>query len=324
MTMTTDTNWEIPVTVTPTPKNDNIFEAPRHDEPVKYQQPRRAYRPRILSQSNSDTPIYKTLNLEDLNDMPDPEWLVDGVLPAGVFTVLFGAPGSTKSFWALDAACAVASGYNLHGATVKEGKVVLAVGEGLRGLKWRIEAWRLAHPGADADKLRENLIIIPESVRILDPESSGRLVATCKHYAGEEGLRLFILDTWARAMTGGDENSSQDTGLAIDVCETISTETGATTLVVHHTGADGIRERGSTALRGAADAQLLMARNDVSGVVTMRCTKIKDGEQFADQHFSLQPYGHSAVLRPHQPKFGEKLPVFTAGKSRMKDESPFG
>jgi hypothetical protein len=328
MTPTTDThieplntdndNWEIPLNYTPA---DEYFlpEPPESSyEPSRAQS--RAYRPRVLGQPTAEGGLLRTMSLDDLDSLPDPEWLVEGVLPSGVFTVLAGAPGSTKSFWALDVACSVASGYPLHGAEVKAGKVIVAVGEGLRGMKWRIEAWKLAHPEADLDALKRNLVILPETVRILDPEMATRLVSTCLHEAGDDGLRLFIIDTWARAMTGGDENSAQDTGLAIDVCETICSKTGATTLVVHHTGADGSRERGSTALRGAADAQLHMERDEKSGIVKMKCTKIKDGELFADQYFVLKSFGHSAILSPHQARFGEGL--FQGGKV-TKPQSPF-
>lgn len=286
----------------------------------------RAYLPKvhdINAFDNEDIPVYEIMNIDDIGKLDDPEWLVHGVLPAETFAVLFGPPGSTKSFWALDAACSIASGHSLHGAPVKRGKVIIAVGEGLRGMKYRIEAWKMAHPDADIDQLRKNLIIIPRSVRLLDEMEAARLIKTCEYVGGEDGLQLFVLDTWARAMVGGDENSARDAGIAIDVCETVRERTGATALVVHHSNADGQRERGSTALRGAADAQISMSRDDQSGVVTMKSVKIKDGSPFQDQHFVLAEYGKSVVLLPHKPTFQ----VFNNGKAERRPyyngEAPF-
>lgn len=279
-------------------------------------EPRRSegYRPRVTGfrAMDGEDAVFNLMDIDDLNDMPDPEWLVEGVVPAASFTVVFGAPGSTKSFWALDLACSVASGHPLHGTPVKQGKVIYSAGEGHRGLKLRVEAWKLAHPDADMEALKRNLRILPRSVRILDAAEATVLLNTAVRFGGSEGLGLFIIDTWARALTGGDENSAQDAGLAIDVCETIKDRTGATPLVVHHTGADGTRERGSTALRGAADAQMLMTKDEKTDVVVLKSIKIKDGSPFEDRQFVLSEYGRSAVLVPHQPRFGGE--IFNGGK----------
>jgi len=241
-------------------------------------------------------PVFRTLSVDDLDNLPDPEWLVDGILPADALTTVYGAPGSTKSFFALDVACCVASGLPLNGRAVKQGVAMYCVGEGLRGLKWRIESWKLAHPTADFAALEENLIIVPHAVRLLEPNEQSMLLNTAKEISEERDLRLFIIDTWARSLTGGDENSAQDAGVAIDVCEKVRTETGASPLVVHHSGADGMRERGSTALRGASDCTLHMQKEEASGVITLTCKKSKDSEPFSPIRFKLEAYGHSVVL----------------------------
>jgi len=242
-------------------------------------------------------PVFRTLSLDDLDNLPDPEWLVNGILPADALTTLYGAPGSTKSFFALDLACCVASGEKYNGREVKQGVALYCVGEGLRGLKWRVEAWKLAHPDADFAALDANLIIVPHAVRLLESTEQSMLLNTAKEIAETRDLRMFIIDTWARSLTGGDENSAQDAGVAIDVCERVRTETGASPFIVHHSGADGLRERGSTALRGASDCTLHMQREETSGVITLTCKKSKDSEPFSPIRFKLEPYGHSVILK---------------------------
>jgi hypothetical protein len=280
---------------------DDAPDAPSIDFEREYRPARPekdGYRPRILDpqvQEASQGGTFEMLTLDDLEDLPSPEWLVDKVLPADTFAVIFGAPGSTKSFWSLDAACSVASGHSLHGSVVKQGPVIYAAGEGLRGLKWRLEAWRLAHPSADMDALRRNLRIVPRAIRLLEEGDAMRVFNTARSMGD---LSLLIIDTWARALTGGDENSSRDVGLAIDVCEAVRHATGATVLVVHHSNKDGSAERGSTALKGAADAQMRMEKDEKTGVVTLHCIKMKDSEEFEDRRFTLSQYGHSAVLIP--------------------------
>jgi RecA-family ATPase len=104
----------------------------------------------------------------------------------------------------------------------------------------------------------------------------------------------------ARALVGGDENSAQDVGLAINVCDRVRDLTGAATLLVHHTSAEGSKTRGSTALPGASDAMIKMTKDDIQHVISLACTKMKDGEPFKTQFFTLEQYGHSAALLPKQ------------------------
>lgn len=255
---------------------------------------------------DEEKPRFKLLTRTDLRAMPDPEWLIHGLLPADSFTVIYGAPGAAKSFMALDMACSVASGHTLHGAQVRRGKTLVAVGEGLRGMKPREEAWSLAR-GADADMdaLEKNLHILPKAVHLLEQKDATMLVNTAEYLSqvDDEPLRLVIIDTWARALVGGDENSAKDVGVAIDVCERIRERTGATVLIVHHTGADGQRERGSTALRGAADTSIAMVKDEASGIINMQVKKMKDGTPPAPSNYILSQYGHSAVLLAHDSNF---------------------
>lgn len=242
---------------------------------------------------------YRLMSLKDVEALPDPEWLVKDLLAIDSFSVLFGPPGSTKSMLTLDAACCIASGKPFHDREVKPGKVIYFVAEGLRGLKWRIEAWKLAHPDADMDALYKNLVIVPDAPKLLEKAHAGMLINTAEFVHSEETpLRLFIIDTWARSLVGGDENSAQDAGIAIDVCEQVRRVTGATALIVHHTGAEGTRERGSTALRGAADTSISIQHDEVARVTSLTIKKMKDGESGTTMKFMLSPFGHSVVLKP--------------------------
>jgi hypothetical protein len=270
--------------------DDLPAEHPQEPAPVK-----RKFRD---PEASAAMPLFRTLSLDDLDNLPDPEWIINGFVPADAMVTIFGAPGSTKSFWALDVACSIAAGEKFNGAEVKKGRVIYCVGEGLRGMKWRIEAWKLAHPDADVAALEENLIILPRAVMLLDKTEAGMLTNTAEAVHEEAPLRAFVIDTWARSLTGGDENSAQDVGIAINVCETVRAKTGASPIVIHHTGADGTRERGSTALRGATDTSIQMAHNETEGIVTVTCKKMKDGEPFAPIRYNLKPFGHSIVLTP--------------------------
>lgn len=287
--------------------NQDFDEQPEEPAPVK----KRFFDP----EAAAAMPQFRTLSVEDLDNLPDPDWIVDGILPADAMTTIFGAPGSTKSFFALGLACAIAAGVPYNEAQVKKGKVIYCVGEGLRGLKWRIEAWKLANPNADIDELNKNLIVLPRAVMLLDKTEAGMLANTAELFNDDSDtpLRAFVIDTWARSLTGGDENSAQDVGNAIHVCESVRAKTGASPVIIHHTGADGTRERGSTALRGATDTTIQMAHDEVAGVVTVTCKKMKDGEPFAPIRYNLKQFGHSVVLAP------TTTPGYLTGEKRDKD-----
>lgn len=253
-------------------------------------------RPRILDPlAETERPTFRVLDLDQISSLPEPEWLINKILPATAMTTIYGAPGAAKSFWALDAALSVASGHTFHGAETRAGKVVYSLGEGLRGLKYRIEAWCLAHPTADRELIRENFRVIPKAVQLLDTNEGSALVNTIEDYGD---VSMLIIDTLARALVGGDENSAGDVGRAIAVCDRVRDLCGAATLIVHHTSADGSKARGSTALPGASDAMLKMVKDDIQHVITVSCTKMKDGEPFKPMHYNLEQYGHSAALLP--------------------------
>jgi hypothetical protein len=74
----------------------------------------------------------------------------------------------------------------------------------------------------------------------------------------------------------------------------IRKETGATVLFVHHTSKAGEVERGSTALRGAADTMIQVKADD--GVVSVICDKQKEAEPFPRLALRLQLVGESCVL----------------------------
>lgn len=245
-------------------------------------------------------PKFRTMNLDDIKDLADPEWLVEKYLSTDSFGIVFGPPGSTKSFWVLDMGLCIAAGIPFNGHETKQGHFLYSIGEGLRGLKWRIESWLLAHPEVSEEQIRPYLHIIPDVPHLLDKSHVARLHNTAEavHNSGGVPLRMAVVDTWARSLVGGDENSQKDAGIAIDACERVRKMTGSTVVVVHHTGADGLRERGSTALRAAADTSIMINHDEQTKSTAVIVKKMKDGESGMVSRYQLKNFGHSVVLAP--------------------------
>lgn len=274
--------------------DNNIVKSDEFGFPIKTARPVRHSRRSVVDEEfEKEKPSFRVLNFKDLEDLPEPEWLIQNVMPAGCLTTLYGAPGSAKSFLALDAALCIATGTKFHSTVTKTGRVVYSLGEGIRGLRWRIEAWCLAHPAADRKMILENFVVIPRAVHLLEDFDVSCLFNTIEK---QKSVDLLIIDTLARALVGGDENSAGDVGRAIAVCDNVRDMTGSATLLVHHTDAAGTKARGSTALPGASDCMIRMNKDFNQNVINISCTKMKDAEPFKTVYFDLKPYGNSAAL----------------------------
>jgi hypothetical protein len=86
---------------------------------------------------------------------------------------------------------------------------------------------------------------------------------------------LIVIDTLARCFGAGNENVQQDMNAFVRGCDTVRRAApGATVLVVHHTGWDASRERGSNALRAASDTMIRLARQGEA--ILLRVERQKD------------------------------------------------
>jgi RecA-family ATPase len=228
-------------------------------------------------------PLYSETELADI---PQPKWLVDQHVTDG-FTVMYGPPKSGKTFVALDWALSMASGQSWHGTRTEAAPVLYVSGEGAGGLHKRVQAWKKAN-----GERSSRLYFIPFGARIVQREH----VVQLYHDIHATGARLLVVDTLARSMAGKDENSAQDMGLAIQALDWLREKTGAGMLVLHHSGVDGTRPRGSTALFGAADTLIRVEGED--NQVTLSCEGQKDAMPFKRSHWQLKQAGPSVVLSP--------------------------
>jgi len=208
--------------------------------------------------------------------------LIKGLLLVNTLAVIYGEPGSGKTFMAMDMALAIAAGKLWRGRKTKKGLVVYVAAEGAASVQLRVTAYRKAYPDVDP---RIPFCILPQAVDFLDTECVDRLITTIRVLESEVGERtaLVVIDTLSRAMTG-NENSPEIMGAAIDSAERIRAASDqATVAFIHHAGKDPTKgARGHSKLNAAIDTEIFVEGK--SGVRVAEVKKQRDlpiGDKFA-------------------------------------------
>jgi hypothetical protein len=209
----------------------------------------------------------------------DVDYIVEDTIPVGGMGVIYGESGSGKTFFAADLALAVARGVPWRGKYVEQGTVVYVCAEGVPGFRNRMLAYKMTHKITD-DMPFHIITAAPDLMGKVDVKA---VLAAIAHLGP---IKLILLDTWARVMLGGDENSVMDTGVVLKACEQFHHATGAMVLALHHTGKDTSRgARGSTALRAACDVEIAVTAEATGH--NAKITKQKDGELGVVYGFTL-------------------------------------
>lgn len=216
-------------------------------------------------------------DIEPADDVP---YLIKGWLAPRSLAVLYGPANVGKTFLALDIAHALAQGRSWAGCRVRAAPVLYITLEGGAGFERRISAldsprfWVLSAPICFMDARR-------------DPTWLAEAVESLAQDEGAFGL--IVIDTLARAMVPGDENSSQDMGRLVASAELLKERTGACVLMIHHTGKSAAQgARGHSSLRAAVDTEIEVTREDGAEIIEAKATKQRDMVVGKTFHYRLR------------------------------------
>lgn len=192
------------------------------------------------------------------SEPPELDFIWPGFLAGTVGALV--APGATgKSFWALQAAMAVACGVpggDLLGLEpAAAGKVVYLAGEDPEPALLRRAHAIGRHLTADArEEIAMNLQLLPVMGLRLDVMKSSHLHSLIQLCSG---ARLVVLDTLSR-VHGLDENSNGDMARLVSQLEHIAAQTGAAVLYLHHVSKGSAREGQADQQQAARGASALI------------------------------------------------------------------
>lgn len=245
----------------------------------------------------ADSPRLNLRGASEIRSLPKPVYLIEGVMPEGALFQVFGETGAYKSFVMLDVIASVANGIDWMGhAVTTAGPVAFILAEGGYDAGIRIEAWMQAHPGASDEKIaysiEEQLDLMNESVvdAIMDDLEAYRLARF-----PDESWRMIVFDTQADHMPMGDEDKAHDFTVIKQAIQRIALATGAAVGLVHHTGHNKLRERGSSRQRQALDVVMRVHANQITN------EKQKGAPKFEPIPFTVEPVADSIVIRGVSP-----------------------
>lgn len=179
---------------------------------------------------------------------------IPGVLHDATVAMIYGPPGSAKTFLAIYLLCAVALGLPVFGLATEKRHGLYVGLEGEAGIKARIAACGAQH-GFDSNPIDYAL----GRFSLANEDDIAALIERMQR----RKIGFVVIDTLSLAMAGLDEIAGQHMSLVIDALHRIKRETGACVVAIAHTGKNekaGIR--GHSSQLGNVDTTIeLVAHN---------------------------------------------------------------
>jgi hypothetical protein len=238
--------------------------------------------------SPSAQPFYKLYTLEELETLPPPKWIVDGLLVENGLTLFWAGSDQYKTFVAIDIAMSIATGHPWHGRPVKPGRVIYIAAEDESGVKMRMVGWRETR-GKHENLPRPDVLIQRDGVSLATEEGE-KLIQSILAVSEETKPVLIVIDTLQRTFGGANENQTQDMGQYILAADRLKNATGANVMIIHHSGRNSDRERGNVALRGACNTIFTVERSGDRITITNEAPKgkQKNSAPAPDMHFLMK------------------------------------
>lgn len=191
--------------------------------------------------------------------------LVDRILSKQSVAMLVGPSNVGKTFLTLDLGFAIATGkpWLTEFETDKGAVVYIGLETSDQDLAARKSAYLSKHPETDLSQF----YFSAEPYDLSSPQSPSwqKLLPALESIHRQSPLKLIIIDTFAKALGGHDENSANEAGAFIKACDKLRSTFSCAVLFVHHFGKDKDKgARGSSAIFAGVDTEISVRRKDRS------------------------------------------------------------
>jgi KaiC/GvpD/RAD55 family RecA-like ATPase len=204
-------------------------------------------------------------------DVPEVEWIINGLIPKRNVTILGGDNGSFKSFLALHLCLSMATNtafLNEYDCDTDGDRPVLYIDEENRINTLKTRLTKLVNGlNIDEEKLENLSFLIESGVKLDDEDLANSLLDKIQ----EKRPALIIFDSLIRFFNG-EENSSKDVKVVFDVMKRIIKENDSAIIILHHTRKDSHANKHS--LRGSGDLSafcdsvlMIQKRNDYNFII---------------------------------------------------------
>jgi hypothetical protein len=208
------------------------------------------------------TPIF----INDLVLDDEPSYLIDGLLPCGpAFGVVFGPPGSLKTFLLMDALLHLPQGKPYCGRPVLQKAVVYVTSEAVVGVKRRLIAMR-RHHGIEGQQVPFGLVTVMPNLGT-GVDDRNELIA-----AIEAAVTPFNMDVGAIAI-------DTDMSVFVENCEFVARYFKCLVPGIHHSPrSDDTRGSGSNSIDGASAFMWGVKRQEKELKAVASVARMKDGK----------------------------------------------
>ena len=228
-------------------------------------------------------------------DLLNMEFTIEGLLAEGEVAVMFADPKVGKTALNVSLSLHKACGMDLGPLKMHDARPCLYYAlEGNRAIKMRIDAWKRYHRDINTE-LPEDIPMftverptnfLNETARI---EECNKIIAANSYCLKKYGkpLGIISLDTLTRAMSGGDQNSVDDTSSLFELVGLLR-QGGVTAsiVIVHHKAKTGDL-RGSTNIAAEADLMLDVTRE--GKLIRARVASARSIEEGDIYSFNMEP-----------------------------------
>ena len=198
---------------------------------------------------------YIIRNRAAIDHIPNPLWLLEGMIPEDAYCIMYAPETSFKTFLALDVALSIALGFPQGPSQFSDaeicspGPVLYITGEGLGNIRKRIEGWEKIHN--DGNPVKAFNLFSPAPKLTDDVDNLCEFIRTVSG-----NYKLIVIDTVSRTMQGMNENAQENASAFTALADALRTVgPGTSVLALHHTNKDGFI-RGSSVF--AADADVVL------------------------------------------------------------------